>query len=93
MASIQKIQKKNSKAKLIETVNEINTKIENYAKNTNSKYGTGGMATKIEAAKICLLAGCYMAITNGNSNNPINKLYQKKNCTSESVSNSPYSNV
>ena len=73
--------KKNSKAKLIETVNEINTKIENYAKNTNSKYGTGGMATKIEAAKICLLAGCYMAITNGNSNNPINKLYQKKNCT------------
>ena len=65
----------------IETVNEINTKIENYAKNTNSKYGTGGMATKIAAAKICLLAGCYMAITNGNSNNPINKLYQKKNCT------------
>ena len=30
-----------------------------------SALGTGGMATKIEAAKICMACGCDMIITNG----------------------------
>ena len=29
--------------------------------------GTGGMVTKLEAAKICLGCGCDMIITNGNN--------------------------
>ena len=39
------------------------------------------MKTKIEAAKICQLSGCYMAIANGNYKNPIKKIIQSKKCT------------
>ena len=39
------------------------------------------MKTKIEAAIICQLAGCYMAIANGNYFNPIKKMIQKQICT------------
>ena len=31
-----------------------------------SSQGTGGMVTKLQAAKICLDAGCAMVIANGN---------------------------
>jgi glutamate 5-kinase len=39
------------------------------------------MITKIEAAKICNLAGCNMIIANGLYLNPINQIDKKKNCT------------
>ena len=39
------------------------------------------MKTKIEAAKICQLAGCYMAIANGNYINPIKKIIAGQKCT------------
>ena len=32
-----------------------------------STQGTGGMVTKLQAAKICLSAGCAMVIANGNA--------------------------
>ena len=32
-----------------------------------SSQGTGGMVTKLQAAKICLSAGCAMVIANGNT--------------------------
>ena len=41
----------NKDAKFIPEVNEINFKIENMAKGSQSKIGTGGMITKIQAAK------------------------------------------
>jgi len=73
--------KKNKKTKLIKIVNEIDNNINEYAKKNESTYGSGGMKTKIEAAKICQLAGCYMAIANGNYINPIKKIIEKNNCT------------
>ena len=39
------------------------------------------MNTKIEAAKICNLAGCNMIIANGLHLNPINRIEKKSNCT------------
>ena len=39
------------------------------------------MNTKIEAAKICNLAGCNMIIANGLYLNPINQIEKKNNCT------------
>ena len=39
------------------------------------------MKTKIEAAKICQLSGCYMAIANGIHKNPIKKIIEDKKCT------------
>tara|TARA_Y100000590_G_scaffold464253_1_gene633250 strand:- start:4540 stop:5646 length:1107 start_codon:yes stop_codon:yes gene_type:complete len=73
--------KKNKKTKLITTVKEINESIKKYADKTDSVYGSGGMKTKIEAAKICQLSGCYMAITNGNYINPIKKIIENQKCT------------
>ena len=39
------------------------------------------MQTKIEAAKICQLAGCNMVIANGLNLNPISMIDEKNNCT------------
>lgn len=52
-------------AKFIYKVDEINEDIEKMAEDTNSKVGTGGMITKIQAAKIATSAGCDMVIANG----------------------------
>ena len=73
--------KKNKETKLIKTVKEIDENIKRYATKTENLYGSGGMKTKIEAAKICQLSGCYMAIANGNHKNPIKKITENQRCT------------
>ena len=59
-------------AELIDRVEEINEDIMAYAGGAGSKRGTGGMAAKIEAAKIATDSGIPMLIINGE--NPY-KLY------------------
>ena len=39
------------------------------------------MRTKIEAAKICQISGCYMAIANGLRNRPIKNIIENNYCT------------
>ena len=73
--------KKNKNIKLITTVKEIDEKIKKYAKKAENFYGSGGMKTKIDAAKICQISGCYMTIANGNHQNPIKKIFRNKKCT------------
>jgi len=52
-------------AKLIPVIKEVDDSIMALAGNAGSSLGTGGMITKLQAAKICLAAGCTMIITNG----------------------------
>lgn len=52
-------------AELISTVTEITPEVEALAGGTGSKLGTGGMATKIMAAKLATSAGVDMVIANG----------------------------
>ena len=59
----------NKNAKLIRNVDGITKEIESMAKDASSKVGTGGMITKIRAAKVCNDFGCDMAIVNGNQPN------------------------
>ena len=73
--------KKNKETKFINTVKEIDENIKKYATRAESLYGSGGMKTKIDAAKICQLSGCYMVISNGNNKNPIKKILKNKKCT------------
>jgi len=73
--------KKNKETKLIQIVKEIDEKIKKFATKSENFYGSGGMKTKIDAAKICQLSGCYMAIANGNNKNPIKKIIKNKKCT------------
>ena len=73
--------KKNKETKLIETVKKIDENIIKYATKAENLYGSGGMKTKIDAAKICQLSGCHMVIANGNHKNPIKKIIENKKCT------------
>ena len=56
----------NPDAEIIPCVTAIDRHIEAIAGGAGSSRGTGGMATKIAAAKICFDAGCTMAIINSN---------------------------
>jgi glutamate 5-kinase len=69
-------------AKLIKKVIDLNKDIKNVNIKGTTEYGSGGMITKIEAAKICNLAGCNMIIANGLYLNPISQIEKKNNCTS-----------
>tara|TARA_B100000427_G_scaffold279434_1_gene249605 strand:+ start:3157 stop:4263 length:1107 start_codon:yes stop_codon:yes gene_type:complete len=69
------------KAKLIKEIKNIDEKIEKISTKSIGEHGTGGMKTKIDAAKICQLSGCHMAIANGLINRPIQNILDKNNCT------------
>ncbi|NOQ48798.1 MAG: glutamate 5-kinase, partial [Methanococcoides sp.] len=66
--------KRHDDAVLLRTVEEITPTIESYGGNPTSMKGVGGMRTKIEAAKICNMSGCYMVIANSNVNKGIRRI-------------------
>ena len=68
-------------AKLIKKVNNLSKDIKNINVKGMTEFGSGGMNTKIEAAKICNLAGCNMVIANGLYLNPLSQIEKKDNCT------------
>ena len=68
-------------SKLIKKVNDLKRDLKKINIKGVNEYGSGGMLTKIEAAKICQLAGCKMVIANGLYLNPISKIIEKNNCT------------
>ena len=57
--------RKDPDARLIPVVEEVTPDIEALAGGVGSSLGTGGMATKLRAAKMVTAAGCDMVITNG----------------------------
>jgi len=61
---------KDPDAKLISVVNKLDESIYALAGVSNSTQGTGGMVTKLQAARICMECGCDMVIANGS--NPAN---------------------
>ncbi len=58
----------------IAEVHEITPEIEAYAGASASEVGSGGMITKIIAAKIALAAGCNTVIASGKINHPLKAL-------------------
>ena len=68
-------------SKLIKEIKTIDSSIERIATKSISEHGTGGMKTKIEAAKICQLSGCLMVIANGLLERPIKHIIEKNKCT------------
>ena len=67
---------KNKNSVFIDEITEINSEIENMAGPTHTSISSGGMVTKIEAAKIATNAGCHMIICDGRVDNPLLKLQQ-----------------
>tara|TARA_B100001093_G_scaffold209465_1_gene201167 strand:- start:5073 stop:6179 length:1107 start_codon:yes stop_codon:yes gene_type:complete len=73
--------KKYKNARLIKEVRNLIKDTKNINLKGMTEFGSGGMNTKIEAAKICNLAGCNMVIANGLNLNPITQIEKKNNCT------------
>ena len=85
MSDVDGLYSKNPKiyknAKLIKEIKNIDSKIENFSSKSTSEYGTGGMKTKIDAAKVCQVSGCYMAIANGLIKRPIKNILEHNSGT------------
>ena len=73
--------KEDQKAILIKKVDDLKKDLRQINIKGVNEYGSGGMQTKIEAAKICQLSGCNMVIANGLYLNPISKIIEENNCT------------
>ena len=66
--------RKNSQAKRISVVETIDEQIEGLAGSVGSKFGSGGMATKVSAASIAVNAGIPLMIGHGAEPNIIRRL-------------------
>jgi glutamate 5-kinase len=70
---------KDTEARLISLVDEITSDIEEIAGGAGSELGTGGMISKIYAAKIAVQSGTTMIIANGQEGNIIRRIIQGEN--------------
>lgn len=70
---------KDENAVLLNTVTEITPEIENMIGGVGSNLGTGGMLTKIKAAKIVTNNGIDMVIANGNNPTVLYDIVDRKN--------------
>jgi glutamate 5-kinase len=59
----------------------IDRRIEAMAGASRTNVGSGGMVTKLAAAKIATRAGCTMAIADGRAPNPVKRLLEGERCS------------
>ncbi len=68
-------------AQIIPEVREITPEIEAMAGGVGSAVGSGGMVTKLVAARIALAAGCRMVIADGRALHPLKRILDGGRCT------------
>ncbi len=68
-------------AQFIERVWRITPEIEAMAGRSASDVGSGGMATKIAAARIAVDAGCHMCIASGHPRHPLRRVEDGARCS------------
>jgi glutamate 5-kinase len=68
-------------AQFISRVLEISPEIEAMAGGVSSGMGSGGMHTKIAAAKIAVAAGCHLCIAKGGYQQPLKRVEDGARCT------------
>jgi glutamate 5-kinase len=68
-------------AQFIDRVLNITPEIEAMAGASTSDVGSGGMATKIAAARIAVGAGCHMCIANGQKLHPLKRIEEGERAT------------
>ena len=78
LSDIDGLYDKSKTKKVIKTVSKIDSNINALIDNKKNSYGSGGISTKLDAAKICINAGCHMFIGNGKKNNPISNMMKRK---------------
>jgi len=72
---------KDPNAEFIDTVTHLTPQIEAMAGSSLSGVGSGGMASKILAAKIAVAAGCHLCIAAGHPSHPIRRVEEGARCT------------
>jgi glutamate 5-kinase len=72
---------KDPTAQFVQQVRQITPQIEAMAGASASAVGSGGMTTKIMAAKIAVAAGCHMCIASGHHKHPVSRLEEGARCT------------
>ena len=73
--------KRNPDAERVPKVLDITAEIEAMAGQTKAGYSSGGMVTKLAAAKIAYGAGCRTVITDGKRANPLTAIIEGAPCT------------
>lgn len=68
-------------ARWVPVVTEITAEIDAMAGHAISPVGTGGMVTKLAAARVAMSAGCRMVITRGDTEHPVRALEEGARCT------------
>ncbi|HEV8019066.1 MAG TPA: glutamate 5-kinase [Steroidobacteraceae bacterium] len=68
-------------ARFIHEVRHITPEIEAMAGRSLSPVGSGGMTTKIVAAKIAVAAGCHLCIAAGSHRHPLRRIEEGADCT------------
>lgn len=81
----------NHDAEFVSEINQLTPEIEAMAGGVGSAFGSGGMRTKIEAARIALAAGCSMIIGRGIEPHPVRRLIEGERCTLFRASSTPKS--
>ena len=72
---------KSKSKKIVKEIHQIDSKITSLIEKTKNNYGSGGIVTKLDAAKICMNSGCHMFIANGKKNNPISNMIKNEKFT------------
>ena len=72
---------KNADAQHIADVSRITSEMQSMAGETRSDIGSGGMATKVQAARIATHAGCSTIIASGQIEHPLQALVDGARCT------------
>ncbi len=68
--------RRHEEARPIEVVSDITEEIEEAAGKSGSTHATGGMKTKLAAARIAATAGCRMILANGQEDNILGKIIE-----------------
>ncbi len=68
-------------ARFIPEVREIGPEVEAMARGPSSGVGSGGMTTKVAAARIALGAGCSLCIASGRRSHPLKAVEDGERCT------------
>jgi glutamate 5-kinase len=72
---------KSKNKKIVKNIEFIDDKIISLVEKTKNSYGSGGIITKLDAAKICMNSGCHMFIANGKKNSPISNMLNNEKFT------------
>ena len=78
LSDVDGLYDKSKQKKIVSTVNKIDENINSLIEDKKNIYGSGGISTKLDAAKICMNSGCHMFLANGRKDSPIKNMFKNR---------------